>query len=166
VILTQLAAIPESEQLPEQEILDRAEELLPSLLATLCQAIAKCIAANHWPVIARRRSFFELASQTLQALAEGGSWQGTATDLVALLSHLDHELPTHPKALSQALNKLLETLSQAGLHITRSRTANQRTITITLTNTAVFVTRIHGNADLTRRSAEHHPPRPHGPERN
>src|SRR5579872_7167556 len=145
VILTQLAAIPESEQLPEQEILDRAEELLPSLLATLCQAIAKCIAANHWPVIARRRSFFELASQTLQALAEGGSWQGTATDLVALLSHLDHELPTHPKALSQALNKLLETLSQAGLHITRSRTANQRTITITLTNTAVFVTRIHGN---------------------
>src|SRR5579872_253527 len=103
----QLAAIPESEQLP---------------------------ATNHWPVIARRRSFFELASQTLQALAEGGSWQGTATDLVALLSHLDHELPTHPKALSQALNKLLETLSQAGLHITRSRTANQRMITITLTN--------------------------------
>jgi len=53
---------------------------------------------------------------------------------VALLSHLDHDLPTNPKALSQALNKLLETLSQAGLHITRSRTANQRMITITLTN--------------------------------
>jgi len=130
----QLAAIPESEQLPERQILDRAEELLPSLLAALCQAIAKCIAANHWPVIARRRSFSELRSQTLQALTEGGSWQGTATDLVALLSHLDHELPTNPKALSQALNKLLETLSQAGLHITRSRTANQRMITITLTN--------------------------------
>ena len=130
----QLAAIPESEQLPEREILDRAEELLPSLLAALCQAIAKCIAANHWPAIARRRSFSELASQALQTLTEGGSWQGTATDLVALLSHLDHELPTNPKALSQALNKLLETLSQAGLHITRSRTANQRMITITLTN--------------------------------
>src|SRR5579872_6417178 len=45
----QLAVIPESEQLPEREILDRAEELLPSLLATLCQAIAKRIATNHWP---------------------------------------------------------------------------------------------------------------------
>src|SRR5579872_6933476 len=137
VILTQLAAIPESEQLPEREIVDRAEELLPSLLAALCQAIAKCIAANHWPAIARRRSFSELASQTLQTLTEGGSWQGTATDLVALLSHLDDEPPTNPKALSQALNKLLETLSQAGLHITRSRTAHQRMITITLTNAAV-----------------------------
>ena len=62
----QLAAISESEQLPEREILDRAEELLPSLLAALCQAIAKCLETNHRPVIVRRRSFSELGSQTLQ----------------------------------------------------------------------------------------------------
>src|SRR5579872_1364445 len=83
------------------------------------------------PTIARRGSFPELASQTLQTLTEGGSWQGTATDLVTLLSNLDHELHTNPKALSQA-----------GLHITRSRTANQRMITITLTNSVASEPRL------------------------
>jgi len=73
--------------------------------------------------------------------AQGGTWTGTATDLLLLLSPYaraegvdtnSKPWPQSPRLLSHLLKKHRKALAAAGISVTDTRAARQRTITISL----------------------------------
>ncbi|MGH9667052.1 MAG: hypothetical protein ACRD9L_21715, partial [Bryobacteraceae bacterium] len=141
-----LDVIPQSQQRPQQDVLQEFAALQPRLLATLCQQVSQCLQTGNWPFTSRALPKSQIASQALQQLvASQGTWTGTPTELFLTLQTQhrqrdwplsQRDWPRDPAALSRLLNQETDSLYAAGLAIERQRAAGGKYRALTISRIA------------------------------